>query len=132
MKGSQNSPLLVSQYGLLLTFHHLLNNLRAGPLWTSSPDMVVGLGSELQASRPISEGEELFLKFDDHPASAASDAFTTLPVQADFDLAQEIIKDEVKYLRPFGGRSRQLTPDGKFAVNHVRPRLDSSHFDFRS
>jgi hypothetical protein len=102
----------VSHYGFLLGHHHILHNLHGGPLWTASQESEAGSGVVLKASRTIKEGEELFLNFYEHPASALGGKKFSFPTQSDFELAHEIIRDELDYLRPFRGRAQTAKPDG--------------------
>lgn len=87
-------------------------------MWTDAP--ALESGSVLKATRFIHEAEELFLHFDEHPSRVVGDGKFSFPVPADYELAQEIIRDELDYLRPFrGGRARTAKPDGTYLERGV-------------
>jgi hypothetical protein len=79
-------------YGLILKHHPMSANLNGG-IWKHSGDRSV----ELKASKEILPGQELFLSFEDHPASTfQSQLFVNIPRPEHYDLADVILIDEIK------------------------------------
>ena len=105
----QNNKTLID-YALLLKHHPLLANLK-GDVW-----MLNGNNGNstmtMKASQEIFPGQELFLSFDDHPASShlQTQLFLNIPIPTDFELADEIVKDEI--ITQTGTRQTGERPSG--------------------
>jgi len=66
-------------------------------MWTEKAAISPASVTALKAARVIEPGEELFLSFDEHPQHR-SDVFS-LPNLRDYELADEIIRDEIRTQR---------------------------------
>lgn len=95
--------ILVSQYGFLLKHHPHLNNLQGGPTWSDGAELNSSGVTGLKAARVIEPGEELFLSLDEHPQFRSD--FFSLPTLEDYEVADEIVRDEIKSQRRAAGRS---------------------------
>lgn len=91
----QGETMFISQYGFLLKHHPFLANLQGGPLWSNNAD--VSSVTTLRAARVIEPGEELFLSFEQHPQQQSD--FISLPTLEDYELADEIVRDEIRTQR---------------------------------
>jgi hypothetical protein len=79
-------------YGLILKHHPVFANLNGG-IWKESGNRSI----VLTASKEILPGQELFLSFEDHPASTfQSQLFMNIPRPEHYDLADAILMDEIK------------------------------------
>lgn len=100
--------MLIQQYAFLLKYHHLVTNV-AGKTFITPEDATYASSNSdvdssyaLSASKPIQAGDELFLPFSQHPKShlgAESLLFHNIPTTEDFDMAEQIIQDEIEKLR---------------------------------
>ena len=113
---SESNKALID-YALLLKHHPLLDNLKGG-VWMQSGNTRMTM--TMTASREIIPGQELFLSFHDHPASShwKTQLFSKIPTPTDFELADEIVKDEIitqtrstqrKGERQSGGGSKSMS-----------------------
>lgn len=102
--------LVVSQYGFILKHHPYLANVEGDVTWIETGTSASSTASVLRATSVIEPGDELFLSLDQHPQSRASDLFS-LPILEDYELAEQIINDEIRVqrrgtpARSFGGRT---------------------------
>jgi len=104
--GEESRNLL--EFGLILKHHPLLANLNGG-IWRHDGDGM----SELTASKEILPGHELFLSFNDHPGSTSqSKLFSNIPQPEHYELADEIVKEEMKNQRR-GTPRRGNQPNGE-------------------
>lgn len=87
--------MFISQYGFLLKHHPFLANLQGGPVWSDEVD--ISSVASLRADRAIEPGEELFLSFENHPQQQSD--FINLPTLEDYELADEIVLDEIRSQR---------------------------------
>ena len=93
---------MIQQHTYLLKFHHLLDNLE-GTSFATLDNLQSSTDYSLRASKPIQPGDELLLPPHLHPKSHSSlegsHYFDKIPTEADFDVAEAILKDEIYRFR---------------------------------
>ena len=98
---TENESIFISQYGFVLKHHPFLANLNGGPTWSEKAEGSPAETMGLKALRIIEPGEELFLSFGEHPQRALQErsSFINLPTLEDYEMADEIVRDEIKTQR---------------------------------